>query len=93
MANNKVVGTYVSNEPEAVAYREGLVARLNVYENAFDAYFEKNKNATESLAHRNAMYDAGLTDQGLITARVYAGKKASAKPGVFIPISEYRPVS
>jgi hypothetical protein len=74
-------------------YARGLVARLDQYERAWIDYEHSHKQAQESELHRRAMTAAGLTEGGLCTARAYAGKKASWKPGVFYRIADYRPVS
>lgn len=87
---NCVVGTYSDNSQESRAARENLVKRLDAYEIAFEKYFEDHpKHATEALAHHNGLYDAGLTEAGLCTARAWAGKKPSMKPGVFVRIADY----
>ena len=75
--------------PRAIRYRQGLVDRLTVYENTFEEHFEEYPDATENQAHRAAKYASGLLDAGLTTARSYAGKKPSSKPGVFRLESEY----
>ena len=78
-----------SQKPKDIESRQGLVDRLSTYEDAFEKHFDENPDATEGQAHRSAMQAAELTSDGLTTARSYAGKKASSKPGVFRLISAY----
>jgi hypothetical protein len=66
-----------------------LVHRLDIYERAFMETYYNKPDTKESVAHHNALFDSGLTERGLATARGYAGKKVSFKPGVFIPIDHY----
>ena len=73
-----------SQTPVAIAYRQHMVDLLNEYELVFGT----STRDTEAVAHTNALHSSGLTSAGLITARFYAGLKASAKPGIFHPLEE-----
>lgn len=63
-------------------YAMGLVKRLDTYERVW-IDLESTGNLSESSLHQSAMNTSGLTQEGLCTARGYAGKKASWKPGIF----------
>ncbi len=74
---------------DATEYMREMILRLNAYERSFMAFWIQQPNGKEYIADHYARHDSGLTENGLLTARVYAGKKASWKPGVFIPIKFY----
>jgi hypothetical protein len=65
-------------------YQIEMINRLHEYETEFEARFQgpQAKNMTETLADHWARMKSGLTCEGLCTARVYAGKYATMKPGV-----------
>ena len=62
-----------------------LVGRLDKYEQAWIDHEVKNPTASESELHFAGMQASGLTGDGLRTARGYAGKKPTSKPGVLYP--------
>lgn len=83
--HQNIYGEWVTCRPGNAA---DLLARLARYEARFEAYFVENPKATEQLADTVALYDAGLTQQGLLHARVLAGKPASMRPGVLLTNTE-----
>lgn len=66
-------------------YARQLVARLDAYERSFMAQYQARPDTREAVAHHNALFDSGLTEAGLATARGYAGKKRTSRPGVLFP--------
>lgn len=66
-------------------YANGLVEKLNAYERAWIEEETKNPKASEADLHFAGMQASGLTGDGLATARGYAGKRVSSRPGIYSP--------
>lgn len=72
----------------ATPYQRGMILRLDVYEREFMKQYSKNPDCHESAADHLARFASGLTQDGLVAARGYAGKKATSVPGVLFPKSK-----
>lgn len=73
---------------DATPYQREMILRLNVYEREFMRQCFRGMHEpglNENDLDYFARIASGLTPSGLVTARGYAGKKASGSPGVFFP--------